>query len=373
MAKIPVTLEAGTADKKLAFSDNIYDKEKEKFQSDINKETEERLNDVKDTLESDSSTAPLSANQGRILKELLDAKVIEAGGVPFDTTPTEGHIDHVVTSDGLAKEFNKVDEHINIGENTYISDITSIVNSPEFVYAKVDNEGKILLGIKVDGSIYFGAGIPEQIKTYVITAISKSEISVKQEIKEIKIDLESYKESNNIIISAIQQALESIETRIAQDLEIDEFIQVTIDNSGKIIQAVKPDGTVVVPIIDLDYVNIKGNKIDSEVLLHNMFIDNPEFIELTLDDQGHIIKGVKTDGTVFISKLESPTLTEIKDTIKTEIQPQLDELSKEIKENLFAIECDEDGNLIAVFDDNSNISDVGITEDGEIYCDFNIV
>lgn len=38
MAKLPITLEAGTADKKLAYTDNIYDKLQEKFQSEINEQ-----------------------------------------------------------------------------------------------------------------------------------------------------------------------------------------------------------------------------------------------------------------------------------------------------------------------------------------------
>ena len=99
MAKIPIILESGRADGKLATSDAIFDENKGMFQSEIN--------DIQDTLNSDNSNKPLSAKQGKVLKELLDAKVIEAGSVPIDTEPTEGNITHVVNSDGLAKEFNK--------------------------------------------------------------------------------------------------------------------------------------------------------------------------------------------------------------------------------------------------------------------------
>lgn len=99
MAKIPVILEAGRADGKLASSDSIFDENKGMFQSE--------LNDIQDTLNSDNPNKPLSANQGKVLKELLDNKVIEAGSVPIDTKPIEGNTTHVVNSDGLAKEFNK--------------------------------------------------------------------------------------------------------------------------------------------------------------------------------------------------------------------------------------------------------------------------
>ena len=99
MAKIPIILEAGRADGKLATSNNIFDENKGMFQSEIN--------DIQDTLNSDNPNKPLSAKQGKVLKELLNAKVIEVGAVPIDTKPTEGNTTHVVNSDGLAKEFNK--------------------------------------------------------------------------------------------------------------------------------------------------------------------------------------------------------------------------------------------------------------------------
>lgn len=107
MAKIPIILEPGRADGKLATTNSIFDENKRMFQSEIN--------DIQDTLTSDNSNKPLSAKQGKILKELLDSKVIEAGSVPIDTTPIEGNITHLVNSDGLAKEFNKHNTEIILG------------------------------------------------------------------------------------------------------------------------------------------------------------------------------------------------------------------------------------------------------------------
>ena len=107
MAKIPIILEAGRADGKLATSDSIFDENKGMFQSE--------LNDIQDTLNSDNPNKPLSAKQGKVLKELLDTKVIEVGAVPIDDEPIEGNITHVVNSNGLAKEFNKCNTEIILG------------------------------------------------------------------------------------------------------------------------------------------------------------------------------------------------------------------------------------------------------------------
>ena len=121
MAKIPTILEPGRADGKLVSSDAIFDKNKGMFQSEIN--------DIQDTLNSDNPNKPLSANQGKVLKELLDNKVIEAGSVPIDTEPIEGNITHLVNSDGLAKEFNKYNTEIILGG---VYDVSAHNNSAIF-------------------------------------------------------------------------------------------------------------------------------------------------------------------------------------------------------------------------------------------------
>ena len=47
------------------------------------------------------------------------------------------------------------------------------VENPEFVYVKTDSEGKILWAIKIDGGIYYGAGVPQQIIDYIEEKLSE--------------------------------------------------------------------------------------------------------------------------------------------------------------------------------------------------------
>lgn len=42
-----------------------------------------------------------------ILKQIIDAKVIEVGGVNWDSQPTEGHTENILSSDALYKTFAK--------------------------------------------------------------------------------------------------------------------------------------------------------------------------------------------------------------------------------------------------------------------------
>lgn len=54
----------------------------------------------------------LDARQGKILKDLIDAKVIEAGGVSFDIVPTKGST-NPVTSNGIREAMDEQAESIN--------------------------------------------------------------------------------------------------------------------------------------------------------------------------------------------------------------------------------------------------------------------
>ncbi len=54
-----------------------------------------------------------------------------------------------------------------------IADEGAYVDNPEFVYVKTDNENKILWAIRTDGSIYYGAGVPQQIVDYINKKIAE--------------------------------------------------------------------------------------------------------------------------------------------------------------------------------------------------------
>ena len=54
-----------------------------------------------------------------------------------------------------------------------IDDESVYVENPDFIYVKTDSEGKILLAIKTDGSIYYGAGVPQQIVDYINERIAE--------------------------------------------------------------------------------------------------------------------------------------------------------------------------------------------------------
>lgn len=190
------------------------------------------------------------------------------------------------------------------GNEVYPGNVHSFTDDSKYIYVKCDAEYHILWAIKADGTIYYGVGIPPQVQDAINKAVEYLQIDITGQLDDLD--------------RIINEHLDDIETRIPQDS------------------------------------------------------DNPEFIQVTLDEEGRIIEGIRPDGTKYIAQLESPTLDGVKKEISENIQPQLDELSKKIAENVFAIEMDDEGNLVAIIDEDSNVTDVGITDDGDIYADFNI-
>lgn len=107
------TLVSSREDKKLVYADNVFDTALSKHQNEINEALTSiinKLKDIQDNLQSTDTDKPLSANQGRLLKQLIEAKVIQVQGAIWDAEPTEGNTDHIVSSDILYSKFKKIDD-----------------------------------------------------------------------------------------------------------------------------------------------------------------------------------------------------------------------------------------------------------------------
>ena len=304
MAKIPIILESGRADGKLAESQAIYDSILEQFQSDINGEYKltkqqvefllpivERLNDVQDTLTSIEADNPPSAQQGNILNKLLDAKVIESGNVPMDSEPMEGNTDHVVTSDGIRKSFNKVNDKINLSkdeESIYPSDIFNQININEYIYVQLDSNNKLIFGILPDGDFIFGIGVPSKIQESINNIAIEQTNALTDAIKNLTEALNI--EKQRALMAEEQLALKL--SKLNYEYEEDNNIIKLGNKRYKLIE----DGT----ITDYDF-----------YILSFETIDNPEYKYVITDKNDIILYSEKQDGTIFKAELEDPILLDI--------------------------------------------------------------
>ena len=107
------TLVSSREDKKLVYTDNIFDKTYKKYQNEINQQLTEvvdQLKDIQDNLQSTDTNKSLSANQGRLLKKLIDAKIVQVQGAIWDSEPTKGNVDHLISSDVLYEKFKAIND-----------------------------------------------------------------------------------------------------------------------------------------------------------------------------------------------------------------------------------------------------------------------
>lgn len=107
------TLVSSREDKKLVYTDNIFDKTYIKHQNEINQQLTEvvdQLKDIQDNLQSTNTNKSLSANQGRLLKKLIDAKIVQVQGAIWDSEPTKGNVDHLISSDVLYEKFKAIND-----------------------------------------------------------------------------------------------------------------------------------------------------------------------------------------------------------------------------------------------------------------------
>ena len=130
----------------------------------------------------------------------------------------------------LIEQIKVNDTSIDGYQGTYYSE------NPEWIKVITDSEDKVLAGIKADGTVEWGTGVPTPVKEYI-------EYNLTEHL-DLKVDKEYGK---SLIDSSIAETMSSIESP--------EFIQVTIDNEDKILMGIKSDGAVYIPILENDSID----------------------------------------------------------------------------------------------------------------------
>jgi len=135
-----------------------------------------------------------------------------------------------------------------------VTDLGEYVTNPEWIRVITDNDGNVLCGIKVDGSIDWGIGVPKPVKDYVAEQVSiilsGGEGTSINDIEKIIDFLVGFSTSDTL--SALLNTKEDkvagkslIDSEFASSQEAitnSEWIQVTTDNEGKVIEGIRKDG-----------------------------------------------------------------------------------------------------------------------------------
>ena len=167
--------------------------------------------------------------------------------------------------------------------------------NPEYLKVELDNEGKILMGIRNDGTVVLGVGY--EIDGNVTTTIDNPEFLIVYLDRADHI-LWGIRKDGSILFSNVPQVVKDYVEQILKPIKeklnnvgdyIDnpEFIEVKTDFEDKILEAIRPDGIKVIPA----GIELRGNTINS-------IMDPENRSEMTLDGEEKVISCRKFDGTL---------------------------------------------------------------------------
>ena len=264
--------------------------------------------------------------------------------------------DNKRVDDELAKKFDKasVVQEFGDSEDKVVSQFAlpfREIESPEFIKAIVDAEDHFLFGIRLDGSIEWGNGIPapiraklqeiinqcQQDKTDILETINaaKKELSASiTALQEGKVDKEKGK---SLIEDEVKECIKVIEN--------EEFIHAVIDSEGRLLFGIYRDsGKPYFPLNEMYHVE-----------------QNEEFFAVWLDAANHVLLGIRRDGQIIgeihavnalkkvISQLQSDlaSLQEKVGTIDTNLKELLDVFSLQDNEEYLAVEQDSEGKVLS--------------------------
>lgn len=169
--------------------------------------------------------------------------------------------------------------------------------NPEFVRVYIDATKKVLWGIRANGDIYYGTGVPSQIRDYIDSKIRElhldkvddilvflddlldSDKTLKELLEELDIKKVDKEEGKSLIDADFASGITYIESP--------EFKEVKLDAEDKILEAIYNDGTKLFPV---------GFSIDG-VLCKTLHC--PEFLAAWLYGHDHLIMAFKKDGDIL--------------------------------------------------------------------------
>lgn len=279
----------------------------------------------------------------------------------LDSVTAQGAIDELankkVNKENIAQEFGDSKDKV---VSQFAIPFREI-DSPEFIKAIVDAEDHFLFGIKRDGSIEWGKGIPapiraklqeiinqcQQDKTDILEAINAAKEELFASItalQESKVDKE---EGKSLIDDEVKECFRVIEN--------EEFIKAIVDADDKVLFGIYRDsGKPYFPLNEMYHVE-----------------QNEEFFAVWLDAANHVLLGIRRDGQIIgeinavnalkqvIAQLQSDvaSLQEKVGTIDTNLKELLDVFSLQENPEYMAVETDAEGKVLsATYNDGSHYS-----------------
>ena len=249
------------------------------------------------------------------------------------------------------------------------------IQNEEFIFAKVDAEGKLLFGIQFDGTPVFGktSAVENRLQTQVTLLAEKvatimgdedttNVIDTMNELKKFFAEIDNTQTLTSILANLDKTTIKDEEGNVQDTpfrvIENEEFIMAIVDADDRILYGIYRDtANPYYPQNDMYHIS-----------------QSEEFLWIILDAENHPLLGIQQDGTCWAAKAQwlddikaiKEALSSIDETIKT-FQPKKDGkglINLDVADSFFYISNDE--YIIAVVDAENRILS-GIKYDGEPY------
>ena len=215
------------------------------------------------------------ANGGEPFDTLSDA-LDYADSVLLDSQKKGGMtIKYIQSSDNKYVQYRLMADEWNTNtENWAIDDEDVYIDNLEFIYVKTDAEDRIIWAIKADGSIYWGAGVPQQVVDYVSKKISELSLDEYEDIVNFLGNLISGDTLTTLLNAKVNKEYgkslidADFSTGISY-IENPDFIEVKTDAEDKIIWAIRKNGDILygcgVPSKVKEYVDSNVGEFDARI------------------------------------------------------------------------------------------------------------
>lgn len=138
------------------------------------------------------------------------------------------------------------------------------------------------------------------------------------------------------------ESLINAEFASAQDVvENPEWLEVSTDENGKALEGIKTDGKKVIdiPVSVHKDIDMPSGKIGT--------IENTEYLQVEIDRSGKILSGTKKDGSHYIHNVKSESIDALDKEIEEKLNPLSETFSIEENPEFLNVETDADGKILS--------------------------
>ena len=327
----------------IANANQIYDANEDKSTQDVSKEHTERIKD-------------LEAKEDAMQTTLEN--ISKTGEASAASNVTYNHSDSKLDATNVQQAIDEVRKRSNYNDGDNIIDFNTIhiiTDNPEFAIVAVDNNDRILYGIKKDCQPYWGIGVPNVVRNYVDKQVNdilgtNNITETIDSLKEVEKFLSDFKNSDTLKAlldtksnkTDVDNAIAAVNADIADKYKksnpndeegnvIDtnsiksvvnnpEYFKAFVDNTNKLIETIGLDGIRKF----FAGINIQG--------ISQCVIDNPDYLIAWADNTNKIIFAIQHDGNPYFGYGVPKQIKTVIDEINADVANKYAEVKQSISD-----------------------------------------